>query len=80
MNAHTQPPVNSALDLKHGEDGVIVELRGDESQILALMQLGFAPGTTISRRQAGAFGDPISYSVRGTRVALRRDEAACLIL
>lgn len=40
-----------------------------------LADLGFLPGTLVSRVGQAPFGDPVVYSIRGTRFALRRHDA-----
>ena len=39
------------------------------------LDLGLTPGTTIFPELENAFGDPRAYRVRGTLIALRRDQA-----
>ncbi len=41
-----------------------------------LLDLGLTPGTTITTEMRSLFGDPVAYRVRGTLIALRRDQAA----
>lgn len=45
-----------------------------------LMDLGFLPGTEVVKEFASAAGDPIAIQVRGTLIALRRDQAANIIV
>jgi ferrous iron transport protein A len=41
-----------------------------------LLELGFIPGTPLKVLHAAPiFGDPVSYLVRGTHIALRKEEA-----
>jgi len=40
------------------------------------LDLGLTPGTTIYPELTNPFGDPRAYRVRGTLIALRRDQAA----
>jgi Fe2+ transport system protein FeoA len=40
------------------------------------LDLGLTPGTAIYPELTNAFGDPRAYRVRGTLVALRKDQAA----
>lgn len=51
--------------------------RVDEGNVPAeqLAELGFLPGTTIIRVGQAPLGDPVVYSVRGARFALRRSDA-----
>ena len=45
-----------------------------------LLDLGFTPGTRVQPVLATFVGDPRAYRVRGTTIALRRDQAASLIV
>jgi DtxR family transcriptional regulator, Mn-dependent transcriptional regulator len=40
-----------------------------------MMDMGIVPGTTISPEMESFSGDPVAYRVRGTLVALRREQA-----
>ena len=73
-------PKKTALDLKRGESSIIQDIVGEKDLILALLQQGLTSGTEIKRKQSGIFGDPIAFSVRGTTLSLRKNEAKCLIL
>jgi DtxR family Mn-dependent transcriptional regulator len=45
-----------------------------------LMDLGFLPGTEIEKEFASATNDPIAFRVRGTLIALRRDQAVHILV
>lgn len=44
--------------------------------VLRLMEMGLTPGTQVSVTRRTAGGDPIEIRVRGTRLCLRRADAA----
>lgn len=62
--------------LKVGETGTILgiakALRGQQRR--RLMDLGIVPGTKIEAELESLTGDPIAYRVRGTTVALRKQQ------
>ncbi len=62
--------------LKIGEEGTILgiakALRGQQRR--RLMDLGIVPGTKIEAELESFSGDPIAYNVRGTTVALRKQQ------
>lgn len=62
--------------LKIGEEGVILgiakSLRGQQRR--RLMDLGIVPGTKIEAELESLTGDPVAYRVRGTSVALRKQQ------
>lgn len=65
----------SALD--PGESATVIRIvracRGKQRR--RLMDLGILPGTLVEARMRSAGGDPTAYRVRGTLVALRREQA-----
>jgi DtxR family Mn-dependent transcriptional regulator len=62
--------------LKIGEEGTILgiakALRGQQRR--RLMDLGIVPGTKIEAELESLTGDPVAYRVRGTTVALRKQQ------
>lgn len=62
--------------LKIGEEGTILgiskALRGQQRR--RLMDLGIVPGTKIEAELESLTGDPVAYKVRGTTVALRKQQ------
>jgi DtxR family Mn-dependent transcriptional regulator len=85
-NIHVvSPPVAAAperlvrlSDLKPGEEAQVVridpELRGFTRR--RLLDLGLTPNSLIAARLTNAFGDPTAFQVRGTTIALRKDQAS----
>lgn len=63
--------------LKPGERGQVVSIapssRGPERR--RLMDLGIVPGTTVEAEYDSPSGDPTAYRIRGTLIALRREQA-----
>lgn len=72
-------PVTLA-ELKQGEHGVLerIDLPADVAQ--RLMELGFLPGTQVTRALSAPGGDPRVFRVDGSEIALRRETAAKLLL
>lgn len=69
-------------DLEEGATGVIKGLaeacRGLTRR--RLLDLGFTPGAEIVADLTGPFGEPRAYRVRGTKIALRREQAEMVML
>ena len=42
------------------------------------LDLGLTPGTAVQPELSNAFGDPRAYRIRGTLIALRRDQASLI--
>ena len=68
----------SLNELKHDQRAEIVTL--DEAvqgfTRRRFLDLGMTPGTEIYPELGNFFGDPRGYRVRGTLIALRKDQAA----
>ncbi len=45
---------------------------------LRLMEMGLTPGTGVSVLRVAPLGDPIEIMVRGTRLSIRKKEAALI--
>lgn len=45
-----------------------------------LLAMGLTPGTEVEAVCRAPFGDPVLYAVRGYRLALRREEAATIVI
>jgi ferrous iron transport protein A len=73
-------PAATLAELKRGEYGIIerIDLPGDVAQ--RLMELGFLPGTQVTRALSAPGGDPRVFRVDGSEIALRRETAAKLLL
>lgn len=66
------------FELKHDQRGEIVTL-DDAVQGFTrrrFLDLGLTPGTVVYPELKNFFGDPRAYRVRGTLIALRKDQAA----
>jgi DtxR family Mn-dependent transcriptional regulator len=72
------PGERHLADLRRGAVGHIAGLspafRGQERR--RLLDLGFVPGTPVEVEMSGPAGDPTAYRLRGTLVALRKEQAA----
>jgi Fe2+ transport system protein FeoA len=73
------PDPRAALPLSHlnpGASGVIERVELASGVGRRLLDLGFVPGTAVRVLRRAPLGDPVSYELRGVRIALRRSEAA----
>ena len=69
----------SLLELSVNNSATIAALKNGTAEANRLVALGFTPGTEVSMAQNYGFG-PLIVSVRGTRVALGRVEAAKILV
>jgi DtxR family Mn-dependent transcriptional regulator len=68
--------------LKDGREGEVLGI--DEScqgfTRRRFMDLGLTPGAKVRPELSNAFGDPRAYRIRGTLIALRKDQAAMVLV
>ncbi|MGQ9778959.1 MAG: FeoA family protein [Bacillota bacterium] len=67
--------VQILAELPLGRRGVITALEVQGPARRRLLELGFIPGTIIEAVRRSPAGDPTAFGLRGTVVALRREEA-----
>lgn len=79
---NNQNKIRSVADLKIGEEAKITSVGDDCIDIhchcLRLMELGFTPGQEVKLIAKSPFKEPLAVSIRGTIIALRKDEAECI--
>lgn len=68
--------VRSLAAAPHGVWQQIESLTGPAEARDRLLDLGFTPGAEVKIVQAAPFGDPLIVLLLGTRLALRKQEAA----
>jgi len=61
--------------LKMGMSGTIKEIVGMDDLSLRLQEIGFVPGSQINVISKAPFGGPLAIQVKGSTIALRRNEA-----
>lgn len=70
-------PLETLSSLQPGEGGCVTQIapscRGLQRR--RLMDLGLIPGTNVTAEMTSAAGDPTAYRIRGSVVALRKDQA-----
>ncbi|AFH49584.1 Hypothetical protein IALB_1878 [Ignavibacterium album JCM 16511] len=72
--------MKTAAELKHGEKARISDINSDNPSYKRLIEIGFTPGQEIELVNTSVFDDPMAFSIRGTLIAIRRNEADCIIL
>jgi DtxR family Mn-dependent transcriptional regulator len=72
-----EKPSEHLSALRPGQKGTVVRIslacRG--VQLRRLLDLGFVPGTVVEAELPSPSGDPIAYRVRGSLIALRKEQA-----
>ncbi len=62
--------------LPNGQTCEIVDCDGEDELGIRLMEMGFLPGEHVARTGQAPLGDPLEFRINGTRISLRRTEAA----
>ncbi len=73
-SSHDEPALRLS-DLKIGSAATVVDLLAQGAERWRLMDLGILPGTRIEAVMASPLGEPIAYRIRGSMIALRRQQA-----
>lgn len=66
-------------DIGIGDRATITGFR-DAAPSRRLLEMGFVPGTEVLVVRSAPLGDPIEYAVMGGRVAMRRTDAATILV
>jgi ferrous iron transport protein A len=69
-------PMLALSETTRGEQVRVVQIAGDDSLSIRLMEMGLTPGVDMVLVGAAPLGDPLEFEVRGYRLSLRRSEAA----
>ncbi|MEK7394429.1 MAG: FeoA domain [Fibrobacterota bacterium] len=64
--------------LDNGQEVAIRSVAGHSTLRQRLQELGFTPGATVRLVAKAAFGGAMAFQVRGSTIALRRADAACV--
>ena len=65
-------------DMKPGVSGVVEALEGHGNIQHRLVDMGVAKGSHITVVKVAPLGDPVEVKVKGTALALRKNEAAMI--
>jgi ferrous iron transport protein A len=70
--------MKTAAELKFGEKVVIDDIDTEHPSSRRILEIGFTPGQQIELMNISVFNDPMAFSVRGSVIAIRRNEAHCI--
>ncbi len=76
LNAELVP----MTELVNGDNGEVMQIKTKGLLRQRLMEMGLTAGVKVKFLRQGAFGDPRSYLIRGTMIALRNEEAREIIV
>ncbi len=77
--AHPTSNGRTLGDLGMGESGAVGGYL-EAAAARRFMALGLVPGAVVTAMRAAPLGDPIEYAVKGSRVSMRRSDAASITL
>lgn len=66
--------------VQRGESVSVRSLKGHPELCSRLQEYGFTPGCSVRLFAKAPLGGPLSFDLRGGRVALRRSDAACILI
>jgi Fe2+ transport system protein FeoA len=72
--------MKTAADMAFGEKGIISGIDSTHPSSRRILEIGFTPGQEIELMNISIFKDPLAFSLRGTLIAIRKNEADCIIL
>ncbi len=70
--------MRTAAELKFGEKVTISDIDISHASSRRILEIGFTPGQEIELINMSAFKDPLAFAVRGTLIAIRKNEADCI--
>lgn len=66
--------------LEVGQKGKVVSILAKERTRRRFLDLGVIPGTVIEALYCSPFGDPTAFFIRGTVIALRKEDSALILI
>lgn len=72
--------VVSLAELPLGHTGRVCELRSTDRSRRRMLDLGLIVDTEVEALRRSPSGDPVAYQIRGAVIALRREEAATVLV
>jgi DtxR family Mn-dependent transcriptional regulator len=67
-------------ELPVGDRARVVEIGGVGKHQRRMLDMGFVPGAEVDVVRRAPLGDPIEYHIKGTAVALRREDADTVLV
>ena len=77
---HSPNDAFTLADLAPGAAGVVQAVDAKSPIGRRLLDLGFVPQTRVYVVRRAPLGDPLEFELRGTRLCLRRSEAARILV
>ncbi|MFA6201155.1 MAG: ferrous iron transport protein B [Bacteroidales bacterium] len=65
-------------DLKNGEKGIIIKIRGRGLFLKRITEMGFVKGHIVEAIKAAPFNDPVQYRILSSEISIRRSDASLI--
>ena len=72
--------MRSLATLNIGSTTKVVDISGEDSTSLRLLEMGLTPGIEVTVVSTAPLGDPVELELRGYRLSIRRNEAARVVV
>jgi Fe2+ transport system protein FeoA len=72
--------MKNASELNFGEKAVIKDINSSNPYYKRLLEIGFTPGEEIELINTSIFNDPMTFSLRGTLIAIRKKQAESILI
>jgi ferrous iron transport protein A len=72
--------MHSLATIDIGSTTQVVDISGEDSTSLRLLEMGLTPGVEVTVVSAAPLGDPVELELRGYRLSIRRNEAARVVV
>ena len=72
--------MRSLATLNIGSTTQVVDISGEDSTSLRLLEMGLTPGVEVTVMSTAPLGDPVELELRGYRLSIRRNEAARVVV
>ena len=72
--------MRSLATLNIGSTTKVVDISGEDSTSLRLLEMGLTPGVEVTVVSTAPLGDPVELELRGYRLSVRRNEAARVVI
>lgn len=67
-------------DLSVGQSAILGKAQAFTPVVLRLVEMGMVPGAAVTMRRMAPLRDPLEIDVNGTRVCLRKADAALFVV
>ncbi len=72
--------MSNLTQMQKGQLARISSILGEDGLHFRLMEIGFIPGRCIEFLRSAPLGDPVEFFLNGSRIALRKADAAQVLV